>query len=81
MAPTAKRSRAHLPHVRDDNLRYSQLAPLDTYTEKNTGTNLPAEIEIEAVAQTRKLLFMARRGSANKSLLFQETRPSSTPTA
>ena len=60
----------------DDNLRYSQLAPLDTYTEKNTGTNLPAEIEIEAVAgDAYKLLFMAKGGgSANKSLLFQETK-------
>ncbi|MGH8976473.1 MAG: fumarate hydratase, partial [Acidimicrobiia bacterium] len=60
----------------DDNLRYSQLAPLDTYTEQNTGTNLPAEIEIEAVAgDTYKLLFMAKGGgSANKSLLFQETK-------
>ena len=60
----------------DDNLRYSQLAPLDTYTEKNTGTNLPAEIEIEAVGgDAYKLLFMAKGGgSANKSLLFQETK-------
>jgi fumarate hydratase class I len=60
----------------EDNLRYSQLAPLTTYEEKNTGTNLPAEIEIEAVAgDTYKLLFMAKGGgSANKSLLFQETK-------
>ena len=60
----------------DDNLRYSQLAPLDTYDEKNTGTNLPAEIEIEAVdGDAYKLLFMAKGGgSANKSLLFQETK-------
>jgi fumarate hydratase class I len=60
----------------DDNLRYSQLAPLDTYTERNTGTNLPAEIEIEAVDGAEyKLLYMAKGGgSANKSLLFQETK-------
>ncbi|MGQ0826125.1 MAG: fumarate hydratase [Actinomycetota bacterium] len=60
----------------EDNLRYSQLAPLDTFTEKNTGTNLPAEIEIEAVdGDEYKLLFMAKGGgSANKSLLFQETK-------
>ncbi|GIU85576.1 MAG: fumarate hydratase class I [Acidimicrobiia bacterium] len=60
----------------EDNLRYSQLAPLDTYTEKNTGTNLPAEIEIEAVdGDEYKFLFMAKGGgSANKSLLFQETK-------
>ena len=60
----------------EDNLRYSQLAPLDMYTEKNTGTNLPAEIEIEAVdGDEYKFLFMAKGGgSANKSLLFQETK-------
>jgi len=60
----------------DGNLRYSQLAPLDTFTEQNTGTNLPAEIEIEAVGGDEyKLLFMAKGGgSANKSLLFQETK-------
>jgi fumarate hydratase class I len=60
----------------EDNLRYSQLAPLTTFEEKNTGTNLPAEIEIEAVdGDAYKLLFMAKGGgSANKSLLFQETK-------
>ncbi len=58
------------------NLRYSQVAPLTTYEEKNTGTNLPAEIEIEAVdGDSYKFLFMAKGGgSANKSLLFQETK-------
>jgi fumarate hydratase class I len=60
----------------EDNLRYSQLAPLSMFDEKNTGTNLPAEIEIEAVdGDAYKLLFMAKGGgSANKSLLFQETK-------
>jgi fumarate hydratase, class I len=60
----------------DANLRYSQVAPITTYDEKNTGTNLPAEIEIEAVdGDTYKFLFMAKGGgSANKSLLFQETK-------
>ncbi len=60
----------------EDNLRYSQLAPLTMYEEKNTGTNLPAEIEIEAIdGDTYKLLFMAKGGgSANKSLLFQESK-------
>jgi len=60
----------------EDNLRYSQMAPLTTFDEKNTGTNLPAEIEIEAVdGREYKLLFMAKGGgSANKSLLFQETK-------
>ena len=63
------------------NLRYSQLAPLTTYEEKNTGTNLPAQIEIystPAVQRARpeyKFLFMAKGGgSANKSFLFQETK-------
>src|SRR2546423_11448275 len=60
----------------EDNLRYSQMAPLTMFDEKNTGTNLPAEIEIESVAgDSYKLLFMAKGGgSANKSLLFQETK-------
>jgi fumarate hydratase class I len=59
-----------------DNLRYSQLAPLDTFREVNTGTNLPAEIEIEAVdGDEFKFLFMAKGGgSANKSYLFQQTK-------
>ena len=58
------------------NLRYSQLAPLDMFTERNTGTNLPAQIEIEAVpGDAYRFLFMAKGGgSANKSYLFQETR-------
>jgi fumarate hydratase class I len=58
------------------NLRYSQMAPLDMYTEKNTGTNLPAEIKISAVdGEAYKFLFMAKGGgSANKSFLYQETK-------
>jgi fumarate hydratase class I len=62
------------------NLRYSQLAPLTTYEEKNTGTNLPAQIEITSVQQgpkgpEYKFLFMAKGGgSANKSFLYQETK-------
>jgi fumarate hydratase class I len=58
------------------NLRYSQLAPLTMYEEKNTGNNLPAEIEIAAVdGDAYKLLFMAKGGgSANKSYLYQETK-------
>ena len=58
------------------NLRYSQLAPLDMFDERNTGTNLPAQIEIEAVpGDAYKFLFMAKGGgSANKSYLFQETK-------
>jgi fumarate hydratase, class I len=62
------------------NLRYSQLAPLSMWEERNTGTNLPAQIEIYAEDPDGKpdaysLLFMAKGGgSANKSFLFQETR-------
>ena len=58
------------------NLRYSQLAPLDAFREKNTGTNLPAQIELYATDDDEyHFLFMAKGGgSANKSLLFQETK-------
>jgi fumarate hydratase class I len=58
------------------NLRYSQMAPLNMYDEKNTGTNLPAEIKISATdGDAYKFLFMAKGGgSANKSYLFQETK-------
>ncbi len=57
-------------------LRYSQMAPLDMYTERNTGTNLPAEIKISAIdGDAYKFLFMAKGGgSANKSYLYQETK-------
>jgi fumarate hydratase class I len=67
----------------NDNLRYSQMAPLDMYREVNTGTNLPAEIEINAVdGSAYKLLFMAKGGgSANKSYLFQETKALLNPTS
>jgi fumarate hydratase, class I len=58
------------------NLRYSQMAPINMWDETNTGTNLPAEIEIEATGDgSYKFLFMTKGGgSANKSLLFQETK-------
>ena len=58
------------------NLRYSQMAPLNMYDEKNTGTNLPAEIKVSAVdGDAYKFIFMAKGGgSANKSFLFQETK-------
>ena len=58
------------------NLRYSQMAPLDMYEEKNTGNNLPAEIKISAIdGDAYKFLFMAKGGgSANKSYLYQETK-------
>ena len=58
------------------NLRYSQMAPITMYEEKNTGNNLPAEIKIASVdGDSYKFLFMAKGGgSANKSYLFQETK-------
>ncbi len=57
------------------NLRYSQLAPLSMYEEKNTRTNMPAQVEIYAEGEDAyKLLFIAKGGgSANKSFLFQAT--------
>ncbi|MGG7571698.1 fumarate hydratase [Streptomyces sirii] len=58
------------------NLRYSQMAPLTMWDEKNTGSNLPAQIELYATdGGAYKFLFMAKGGgSANKSFLFQETK-------
>ncbi len=58
------------------NLRYSQMAPLDMYTEKNTGSNLPAQIELYAKAGNEyRFLFVAKGGgSANKTFLYQETK-------
>jgi fumarate hydratase class I len=58
------------------NLRYSQLAPLTMWDERNTGTNLPAQIELYATAGDEyKFLFMAKGGgSANKSFLYQQTK-------
>ena len=58
------------------NLRYSQLAPLTMFEEKNTGNNLPAQIELHASqGDEYKFLFIAKGGgSANKTFLFQETK-------
>ncbi|GAA5026635.1 fumarate hydratase [Terrabacter aeriphilus] len=62
------------------NLRYSQMAPLTTWDEKNTGSNLPAQVELYADTlpgheAQYKFLFMAKGGgSANKSYLYQETK-------
>jgi fumarate hydratase class I len=67
------------------NLRYSQMAPLTMWDEVNTGTNLPAQVELYADTtpgheNTYKFLFMAKGGgSANKSFLFQETKALLTP--
>ncbi len=76
-------SRGVFDTYQSDNLRYSQMAPLDMYREINTGTNLPAEIEISAVdGDSYKFFFMAKGGgSANKSYLFQETKAVLNPAA
>jgi fumarate hydratase, class I len=65
----------------EENLRYSQTVALDMYAEKNTGTNLPAQIDIMATAgDAYKFLFIAKGGgSANKTMLFQETKALLTP--
>jgi fumarate hydratase class I len=65
------------------NLRYSQLAPLSMWDEKNTGNNLPAQIELYATGKDHyEFLFMAKGGgSANKSYLYQETKAVLNPTA
>ncbi len=60
----------------EENLRYSQTVALDMYKEKNTGTNLPAQIDLYATeGAAYKFLFIAKGGgSANKTMLFQETK-------
>jgi fumarate hydratase, class I len=65
----------------EENLRYSQTVALDMYQEKNTGTNLPAQIDIMATeGDCYKFLFMAKGGgSANKTMLYQETKALLTP--
>ncbi|MER7891818.1 fumarate hydratase [Micromonospora sp. NPDC094482] len=68
------------------NLRYSQLAPLTMWDERNTGSNLPAQVELYAEdpdghPDAYKFLFMAKGGgSANKSYLYQETKALLNPT-
>ena len=59
-----------------ENLRYSQVAPLDLFKEVNTGTNLPAQIDLMATEGAKyEFLFVAKGGgSANKLFLFQETK-------
>jgi fumarate hydratase class I len=67
------------------NLRYSQMAPTTTWEEKNTGNNLPAQIEIYADSEhpdEYNFLFIAKGGgSANKSFLYQETKAVLNPTS
>lgn len=64
-----------------ENLRYSQTIPLDMFTEKNSGTNLPAQIDIYSTdGDEYKFLFVAKGGgSANKTYLYQETKALLTP--
>ena len=65
----------------EENLRYSQNAPLNMYDEVNTKCNLPAQIDIEATEgmEYEFLCVTKGGGSANKTYLYQETRLSSTP--
>jgi fumarate hydratase, class I len=65
----------------ENHLRYSQNAPLTMYAEKNTGCNLPAQIELVAVdGEAYSFLMLAKGGgSANKTYLFQETKAVLTP--
>ena len=65
------------------NLRYSQMAPITTWEEKNTGSNLPAQIDLYATdGDEYHFLLMAKGGgSANKSFLFQETKAILNPAA
>jgi len=60
----------------EENLRYSQTIPLDMYKEKNSGTNLPAQIDIHATdGDEYKFLFVAKGGgSGNKTALYQQTK-------
>ncbi|MDD2293224.1 MAG: fumarate hydratase [Bacteroidales bacterium] len=64
-----------------DNLRYSQTVAMDMYTEKNTGNNLPAQVDIYSTdGDEYKFLFIAKGGgSANKTYLYQETKALLTP--
>lgn len=67
----------------ESNLRFSQLAPLDMFSEVNTGNNLPAQIDLYATAGDEyHFLFLAKGGgSANKTFLFQKTKALLNPEA
>jgi len=78
---TGTRDEEHLSRgiwetYQEENLRYSQVSALSLYEEKNTGDNLPAQIDIFAVpGAAYEFLFLAKGGgSANKTMLWQETR-------
>jgi fumarate hydratase class I len=66
---------------REENLRYSQVVPLTMYEEKNSGNNLPAQIDIYATeGMEYEFLFITKGGgSSNKTMLFQETKATLTP--
>lgn len=76
MDDAAAISRGIYDTYQQKNLRFSQLAPQSTYKEKNTGTNLPAQIDIYATPGSGyEFLFIAKGGgSANKSYLYQKTK-------
>ena len=69
-------SRGIFKTYQSDNLRYSQIAPISMFEEKNTASNLPAQIDIYATEGNQyDFLFLAKGGgSANKTYLFQETK-------
>ena len=69
-------SRGIYATFQDRNLRFSQLAPLSMYDEKNTGNNLPAQIDLlSKKGDSYEFLFIAKGGgSANKSFLYQKTK-------
>ena len=69
-------SRGIFETFRDKNLRYSQIVPLSMFDEKNTGSNLPAQIDIYSVeGNIYEFLFITKGGgSANKTLLYQQTK-------
>ena len=69
-------SRGVFETFRDDNLRYSQVVPFSMFDEKNSGNNLPAQIDIySATGDEYKFLFITKGGgSANKTFLYQQTK-------
>lgn len=76
-------SKGVMQRYQESNLRNSQVAPLTMYDEVNTGTNLPAQIDLYASqGDAYKFLFMAKGGgSANKTFLFQQTKAVLNPTS
>jgi fumarate hydratase, class I len=69
-------SRGVFETFKEKNLRYSQVVPLSMFEEKNTGTNLPAQIDIYSIeGMSYELLFITKGGgSANKTLLYQQSK-------